>query len=75
MPTYEYECGSCHHRFDLKQGFDAEPVEPCPLCHEQSRRRFHAPTIISKSDRVFYSDFLGKEDIPPDARERNEEHR
>ena len=38
MPIYEYECGSCHYRFELKQGFDADPDAECPQCSEKSRR-------------------------------------
>ena len=38
MPTYEYECNSCHHRFEKFQGMAEEPIRTCPACGEQVRR-------------------------------------
>ncbi|MFO8101083.1 MAG: FmdB family zinc ribbon protein [Dehalococcoidia bacterium] len=26
MPIYEYQCTSCEHCFEQKQGFDADPI-------------------------------------------------
>ncbi|MBF8266624.1 MAG: putative regulatory protein, FmdB family [Dehalococcoidia bacterium] len=72
MPTYEYECGSCHHRFELRQGFDAEPVESCPLCQGMSRRRFHAPVIIYKGSGFYTTDYARKNYSPPSGEEDGE---
>ncbi len=30
MPTYEYVCQKCGHRFDLFQSISAEPLTVCP---------------------------------------------
>lgn len=38
MPTYEYECDSCHHRFEMLQRITEEPIKTCPLCGEKVRR-------------------------------------
>jgi putative FmdB family regulatory protein len=38
MPTYEYECNSCHHRFEMFQRMTEEPIKTCPLCGEKVRR-------------------------------------
>jgi putative FmdB family regulatory protein len=32
MPTYEYECQSCHHRFEEFQQITEEPLRTCALC-------------------------------------------
>ena len=61
MPVYEYECVSCSHRFELKQGFDAEPAESCPLCQSLSRRKFHAPTVIYKGSGFYTTDYARKD--------------
>ena len=61
MPIYEYECVSCKHRFELKQGFDAEPTESCPLCQATSRRLFHAPTVIYKGSGFYTTDYARKD--------------
>ena len=65
MPIYEYECVSCNHRFELKQGFDAEPTESCPKCQGLSRRKFHAPTVIYKGSGFYTTDYARK-DQPSD---------
>ena len=56
MPIYEYECGKCHNRFDLKQGFDAEPSAECPQCQEKSRRVFLAPPLLFKGSGFYITD-------------------
>ncbi|MBW2056475.1 MAG: zinc ribbon domain-containing protein [Deltaproteobacteria bacterium] len=38
MPTYEYECESCGHRFELFQSMTDEPVSTCPECGGSVRR-------------------------------------
>jgi putative FmdB family regulatory protein len=38
MPTYEYECGKCHKRFEQRQPITAEPVRECPACGAEVRR-------------------------------------
>ena len=32
MPTYEYECAACGHRFDAFQSITAKPLKKCPDC-------------------------------------------
>ena len=61
MPIYEYECVSCNHRFELKQGFDAEPTESCPRCQGFSRRMFHAPIVIYKGSGFYTTDYARKD--------------
>ena len=33
MPTYEYICHMCNHRFESFQSIQAEPVKICPVCN------------------------------------------
>jgi putative FmdB family regulatory protein len=33
MPTYEYRCNECGHRFELFQAMTADPVATCPKCN------------------------------------------
>ena len=61
MPIYDYQCGSCGHRFELRQGFDAEPVAECPKCAGAARRRFHVPTVIYKGSGFYTTDYKRKE--------------
>jgi putative FmdB family regulatory protein len=32
MPTYEYRCKKCGHRFNLFQRITEQPVKNCPKC-------------------------------------------
>jgi putative FmdB family regulatory protein len=32
MPTYEYECNSCHVHFERQQSMKDEPLKECPEC-------------------------------------------
>lgn len=32
MPTYEYECNSCHKHFERQQSMRDEPLKACPEC-------------------------------------------
>ena len=56
MPIYEYECGNCHNRFELKQGFDAKPSAECPQCQEKSRRVIYAPPLLFKGSGFYITD-------------------
>ncbi len=56
MPTYEYECESCHHRFELKQSFNDKPQAACPRCKKKSRRVFHPAPIIFKGSGFYVTD-------------------
>ena len=56
MPTYEYECSTCHHRFDARQGFNDEPVATCPKCKGPSQRVFHAVPIVFKGSGFYCTD-------------------
>jgi putative FmdB family regulatory protein len=56
MPTYEYECGACNYRFEMRQGFDDEPQAMCPQCRGKARRVFHPAPIIYKGSGFYVTD-------------------
>jgi putative FmdB family regulatory protein len=56
MPTYEYECSSCHHRFEKKQRFYAKPEAVCPKCRGKARRIIHPSPIIFKGGGFYVTD-------------------
>lgn len=39
MITYEYECGCCHHRFEIKQSIKDEPLKKCIACNQHMLER------------------------------------
>ena len=65
MPTYDYECTGCSHRFERRQGFDADPVEVCPKCQGQAHRRFHSVAVIYKGSGFYTTDYARKNVSPP----------
>src|SRR5438105_9700087 len=39
MPTYEYKCEACGHRFEKFQSITAAPVRKCPACKKSKVKR------------------------------------
>jgi len=69
MPTYEYECESCGHRFDRKQGFHEEPVAVCPRCGGRLRRVIHSAPVILKGSGFYITDSRKSVPVPEKAKE------
>jgi len=38
MPTYEYECLSCKHKFEVLQGIKEKPITKCPKCSKKVKK-------------------------------------
>jgi putative FmdB family regulatory protein len=38
MPTYEYECEKCGHRFEVFQTMTEKPRKRCPKCRGKLRK-------------------------------------
>ncbi|MBU0709770.1 MAG: zinc ribbon domain-containing protein [Candidatus Omnitrophica bacterium] len=38
MPTYEYECTSCKHKFEASQKMSDKPLSKCPKCNKKVKR-------------------------------------
>lgn len=71
MPTYEYECDLCRHRFDKRQGFNDEPASTCPLCQGKAHRVFHAVPILFKGSGFYCTDH-GRGWAPSPGKEEKE---
>jgi putative FmdB family regulatory protein len=39
MPTYEYQCSACGHKFEEFQSMSAKPIRKCPSCGQNKVRR------------------------------------
>lgn len=39
MPTYEYACDRCQHRFEEFQSITAKPLKKCPRCGKNTLKR------------------------------------
>ena len=57
MPTYEYECKSCSHTFDVFQAISDEPVKTCPKCGKEVRRIINGGMgVIFKGSGFYVTD-------------------
>jgi putative FmdB family regulatory protein len=58
MPTYEYECRTCKHRFEEFQSITEEPIKKCPKCGKAVRRLFGGGMgIIFKGSGFYTTDY------------------
>ena len=63
MPTYDYECDSCGHRFEKFQSIKARPVKKCPACEKPTVRRLIGTggAIIFKGSGFYTTDYRSDE--------------
>ncbi len=58
MPTYEYECRSCKHRFEEFQNINDDPIKICPKCGKPVRRLIGGGLgIIFKGSGFYTTDY------------------
>lgn len=57
MPTYEYECTECGHRFDVWQRATDEPISECESCAGSVRKVFHPVRVIFKGSGFHATDY------------------
>jgi putative FmdB family regulatory protein len=58
MPTYEYECQKCHHRFELFQSIKDKPKTSCPNCRGRVKRLLGTGAgIIFKGSGFYTTDY------------------
>jgi putative FmdB family regulatory protein len=58
MPTYEYECLECSHRFDVFQSMKDEPIKTCVKCGGNVKKLIGAGAgIIFKGSGFYVNDY------------------
>jgi len=59
MPTYDYQCDACDHRFELFQSITAEPEKKCPECGRRKLRRLIGcgAAIVFKGSGFYKTDY------------------
>lgn len=60
MPLYEYECASCHYRFEKIESYSAPEKQKCPKCGKMAGRVLAAPAIQFKGSGWYVTDYGGK---------------
>ena len=59
MPTYDYECEACGHKFEKFQSMTARPIRKCPKCGKRKVRRLlgMGAGIIFKGSGFYQTDY------------------
>ena len=56
MPTYEYLCKTCSHRFETWQKMTDEPLTVCPECGGHIRRVLFPAVVVFKGSGFYKTD-------------------
>lgn len=60
MPLYEYECESCHHRFERIQKFSDPLADTCPKCSGKVQKLLSSPAFQFKGTGWYITDYPKK---------------
>src|SRR5436190_18487829 len=60
MPLYEYECESCHHRFERIQKYSDPLVDVCPVCGSKVHKLLSSPAFQFKGTGWYVTDYAKK---------------
>lgn len=63
MPTYEYECQACHHKFEEFQSITAKPIKKCPSCGKLKVHRLisSGAGFIFKGSGFYITDYRSEQ--------------
>ncbi len=54
MPTYQYACRACEHRFETTQGFSEDALTTCPQCEQDALRKLFGNVGVVFKGSGFY---------------------
>lgn len=59
MPTYDYECQTCGHKFEKFQSITAAPVRKCPACGKRKVKRLPGAGagVIFRGEGFYQTDY------------------
>ena len=56
MPTYQYACKACDHRFEEVQSFTDAALTECPQCGGQLRKLYGSVGVVFKGSGFYRTD-------------------
>ncbi|HKN54843.1 MAG TPA: FmdB family zinc ribbon protein [Amycolatopsis sp.] len=56
MPTYQYACKECDHRFEAVQSFSDPSLTVCPQCSGTLRKVFSSVGVVFKGSGFYRTD-------------------
>ena len=59
MPTYDYQCDACGHKFEHYQGINSEVLKKCPECKKNKLRRLlgTGAAVVFKGSGFYQTDY------------------
>lgn len=60
MPTYQYACTACDHRFDEVQSFSDPSLTECPECSGRLRKLYGSVGVVFKGSGFYRTDNRAK---------------
>ena len=59
MPTYDYECDACEHKFEHFQGINDPLLKKCPECGKNKLRRLIGAggAVVFKGSGFYQTDY------------------
>ncbi len=77
MPTYDYECDECKHKFEAFHSMTAKSLKKCPECGGKVTRLLGSGSgIIFKGSGFYHTDYKNpsmksRDSVPSEARDKN----
>lgn len=73
MPTYDYVCDACDHKFELLQSIKEAPKKKCPECGKSKLRRLFGTgaAILFKGSGFYTTDYRSESYKQKAAAEKN----
>jgi putative FmdB family regulatory protein len=56
LPTYQYACTACDHRFEAVQSFSDASLSQCPECGGALRKVFSSVGVVFKGSGFYQTD-------------------
>ncbi|SDD30949.1 FmdB family zinc ribbon protein [Actinokineospora iranica] len=56
MPTYQYACTACEHRFEAVQAFTDSALSECPECTGRLRKLYSSVGVVFKGSGFYRTD-------------------
>ena len=56
MPTYQYACTECDHRFEAVQAFTDDSLTVCPVCGGPLRKVYGSVGVVFKGSGFYRTD-------------------
>jgi putative FmdB family regulatory protein len=74
MPTYDYECDKCGHKFEYFQGIKDANLKQCPKCKRTGLRRLigAGSALIFKGSGFYITDYTHKSTSYTEAQKKDQ---